>query len=455
MCILYVQFFVQWWMLKWEGMYPWVCTQYCNALCSIVYSSRYLVIVWLCMRQNDTVPFRILLTCKTTSSSILSKHVLCFLQHSRNMFLSKYNMIKLHLPHSGVSEEEERTRKLPQCSCSIILYCTTREAASLLFPPLSLTPECGKCNIIIYCVLPCSYTSHTQEWANEEEIRRKLPPLSCNICNIILHFQHSGVSERAGNSKKAASLVLQYSIILHLPHSTKMREEEDTQGNYLQVCTCTWVAYQCHMSDKSLKLSLRESVSVFLVVSNPRRQVATFRKKVILEKLEREEEKRREWWGGGKRERKRGGDRKRKRRGGEEKKRRGKVERRRKRTKRVKRPRLPLVTHPNNMRGRHHTKRTMQFSRVALSTSILKQLPTEPSLNHYAPNYLHVVFQLPDEGTSVKCSLLMWGIYIYVWNNTWHTIVQSTVSRETFEGENFHKLVKNRFSRRKLLWNAT
>ena len=44
----------------------------------------------------------------------------------------------------------------------------------------------------------------------------------------------------------------------------------------------------------------------------------------------------------------------------------------------------------------------------------------------------------------------MWGIYIYVWNNTWHTIVQSTVSRETFEGENFHKLVKNRFSRRKL-----
>ena len=34
MCILYVQFFVQWWMLKWEGMYPWVCTQYCNALCS-------------------------------------------------------------------------------------------------------------------------------------------------------------------------------------------------------------------------------------------------------------------------------------------------------------------------------------------------------------------------------------------------------------------------------------
>ena len=117
---------------------------------------------------------------------------------------------------------------------------------------------------------------------------------------------------------------MQYSIILHLPHSTKMKEEEETQGNCLQVCTCTWVAYQCHMSDKSLKLPLGESVSVLLVVSNPRRQVATFRKKVILEKLERKEEKRREWWGGGKRERKRGGDRKRKRRGGEEKKRRGK-----------------------------------------------------------------------------------------------------------------------------------
>jgi len=29
-----IQFFVQWWILKWEGMYPWVCTQYCNALCS-------------------------------------------------------------------------------------------------------------------------------------------------------------------------------------------------------------------------------------------------------------------------------------------------------------------------------------------------------------------------------------------------------------------------------------
>ena len=225
-----------------------------------------------------------------------------------------------------------------------------------------------------------------------------------------------------------------------------MKEEERTQGSCLQVCTCTWVAYQCHMSDKSLKLLLRESVSVLLVLSNPRRQVATFRKKVILEKLEREEEKRRGWWGGGKRERKRGGDR-RKRRGGGEKKRRGKVDRRRKRIKRVKRPRLPLVTHPNNMRGRHHTERTMQFSRVALSTSILKQLPTEPSLNHYAPNYLHVVFQLLDEGTRVKCSLLMWGIYIYVWNNTWHTIVQSTVSWETFEGENFHELVKSRFSR--------
>ena len=221
-----------------------------------------------------------------------------------------------------------------------------------------------------------------------------------------------------------------------------MKEEERTQGSCLQVCTCTWVAYQCHMSDKSLKLLLREGVSVLLVLSNLRRQVATFRKKVILEKLEREEEKRRGWWGGGKRERKRGGDRRRKRRGGGEKKRRGKVDRRRKRIKRVKRPRLPLVTHPNNMRGRHHIERTMQFSRVALSTSILKQLPTEPSLNHYAPNYLHVVFQLLDEVTSVKC--------IYVWNNTWHTIVQSTVSRETFEGENFHELVKNRFSRRKL-----
>ena len=47
------------------------------------------------------------------------------------------------------------------------------------------------------------------------------------------------------------------------------------------------------MSDKSLKLLLREGVSVFLVLSNLRRQIATFRKKVILEKLEREEEKRR------------------------------------------------------------------------------------------------------------------------------------------------------------------
>ena len=56
------------------------------------------------------------------------------------------------------------------------------------------------------------------------------------------------------------------------------------------------------MSDKSLKLPLREGVSVLLVVSNLRRQVATFRKKVILEKLEREEEK-----GAGGR-RKRGGE---------------------------------------------------------------------------------------------------------------------------------------------------
>jgi len=53
----------------------------------------------------------------------------------------------------------------------------------------------------------------------EEETRRKLPPWWYNIA-------HSGVSERGGNGKEAASLVVQYSI-LHLPHSTKLREEEE------------------------------------------------------------------------------------------------------------------------------------------------------------------------------------------------------------------------------------